>query len=791
MSGILEKNALIDGRYRVERFIGAGGMGAVYRVRDLRKDGQVVALKMLTPSASDGQAIQRFRREFYTLSRLSHPNLVAVFESGAHGRSPYFTMEHLSGWTLERALASPRSALCAALRHEIPTLMTFLAQVCSALSYIHALGVVHRDLKPSNLMLSRAGGDLRVKLMDMGLAAWGEEIDLTKERGLTGTVYYVSPEQVRGTGIDQRSDLYSLGVVLYELLTGRLPFDGEGLAAVALKHIRETPVPLRQYQPDTPTVLQQVVLTLLEKEPVSRYPSAEELLSALSPLEGPGPAPEIRSLKATPPLLRPRFVGRAEELAVLRRLLSDASEGRGRLVVLSGEAGIGKTALLDEVRAQARLSGFHVLSGAGRGPSQAPLHPLVEALRGWLQRIENPMRGPRAVRSLSPEVRSQVARLLPELAPRADASRASGGASELFSGEEGQRLLNALVRLFSEQARRRRVALFLEDLQEADEQTLAFLTQLTESLDDLPMLTCVSLRTGEAEEVSASLLLRDAERRRVVHLSLPRLTHAEVVQLVASMLGGYEVPEPVGRWLFERTEGNPLFAAEMVKALVEGGAMFVDGEALAYMEEQKVGVPGTVQQVIRRRLTGLEAGTAEVLSYGAVIGRSFEFDLLMAASRGEEMALIDALERLRRAQVVQEEEAKAAYRFTHPMLQEVVYEDIPRERRRQLHREVAEAIERLQAGRTGEVAEVLAHHFSEAREVEKAIPYLKEAGDQAGEFYAISSAIENYEKALRLIQVHSLTCYTQGTRLPVYLDILCNCAYVLVLLGRWEEAYTR
>jgi serine/threonine protein kinase len=226
------------------------------------------------------------------------------------------------------------------------------------------MGVVHRDLKPSNLMLSRPGsGALHVKLMDMGLAASEEEIDLTEERGLTGTVHYMSPEQIRGTGIDQRLDLYALGVMLYEILTGRLPFDGESPATVALKHIREVPVPLRQHRSDIPTVLQQAVQTLLEKEPVSRYSSAGELRASLAALGGSDPGAESRSFKGTSLPLRPRFVGRAEELSVLRRLLSDASEGRGRMVVLSGEAGIGKTALL--ARAFTGPS-----PSSGRGPSR-------------------------------------------------------------------------------------------------------------------------------------------------------------------------------------------------------------------------------------------------------------------------------------------------------------------------------------------------------------------------------------------------------------------------------------
>ena len=771
---MLRKGHLIDDRYRVVRPLGAGGMGAVYQVRDARQDGLVVALKMLSSSTPEGKPAERFRREFYTLSRLSHPNLVDVFESGIHAGSPYFTMEYLSGRTLEGALSSPRSSLQSALNRHA-SLLSFLSQICSALGYIHAHGFIHRDLKPGNLMLAgRAVKDLRIKLMDMGLATPEEEIDLKEERGISGTIHYMSPEQVRGTGVDQRSDLYSFGVILYEIMTERLPFEGESPASVALKHIREIPVPPREHRPDIPQSLQQIVLTLLEKDPVNRYQSAEDLLLALTAIGEPARTPTESSVRdRSPVLLRSTFVGREEEIAVLNRLLPDANEGRGRLVVISGEVGIGKTRFLDEIRAQARISGLLILNGEGGGTGQPPLQPIVEAVRRWLNNT--------TMGSISREVRSQLAPLFPELAPKGEANGTNGSGD--FSGEGGQKLLGALVRLFSELARRRSIAFFLDDLQEADELTVAFLRHLTEHLREMPMLAFTTFRTGEPDDVWTLLRLGEEDRREVVDLALPELTYTEVVRLVASMLGDAEIPEAVGRRVFERAEANPLFVTELIRSLVEGGDIFKEKGKWQIRDEEMKGVLERVQEVIRNRISSLGPETAKILDWAAVIGRQFDFDTLMEVSKTEELPLLDALEGFRRAQVIHEEISKARYRFIHVMQQEVIYQGIPGERRRQLHREVGENLERHCNGQTEPIVETLAHHFCEGRDHKKAISYLKQAGDRAAELYAIGNAIASYEKALGLIQSGGL-----AKKATVHTDLICNYAYVLIMTGRWQEA---
>ena len=772
---MLRKGHLIDDRYRVVRSLGAGGMGEVYQVRDTRGKGLVVALKMLSSSTSGGKPVERFRREFYTLSRLSHPNLVDVFESGIHAGSPYFTMEYLSGRTLEGALSSPRSSLKTGLNRPA-SLLSFLSQICSALGYIHANGFIHRDLKPGNLMFAGRGAkDLRIKLMDMGLATPEEEIDLTEERGISGTIHYMSPEQVRGTGVDQRSDLYSLGVILYEIITERLPFDGESPASVALKHIREIPVPPREHRPDIPPSLQQIVLTLLEKDPVNRHQSAEDLLSALTEIGEPVRTPTgSRVRDRSPVLLRPTFVGRAEEIAVLNRLLSDANEGRGRLVVISGEAGIGKTRFLDEIRAQARISGLLILNGEGGGPGHPPLHPIVEAVRRWLNNT--------TMGSISRDIRSQLAPLFPELAPKGEGN-GTNGSGDLFSGEEGRRLVGALVRLFSEQARRRSIAFFLDDLQEADDLTVAFLQHLTEHLREIPMLAFTTFRTGEPDDLWTLLRLGEEDRRDVVDISLPELTRTEVVRLVASMLGDAEIPEAVGRRVFERAEANPLFVTELIRSLVEVGHIFREQGGWQIRDEEMKEVPERIQEVIRNRISSLDPKTVKILDWAAVIGRKFDFDTLMEVSKTEELPLLDALEGMRRSQVIREEISKARYRFIHAMQQEVIYQGIPEERRRQLHREVGENLERHCNGQTEPIVETLAHHFCEGRDHKKAISYLKQGGDRAVELYAIGNAISSYEKALELIQAEGF-----AKKPTVHTDLIYNYAYVLILAGRWQEA---
>jgi serine/threonine-protein kinase len=259
--------SLFDGRYKVVRRLGSGGMANVYLAED-QELGRRIALKILNDRhAHDDQFVERFRREAKNAAGLSHPNVVAIYDRGEAEGTYYIAMEYLEGRSLKELIVSRGPA-------PIPVAIDYARQILAALRFAHRNGIVHRDIKPHNVLVDAEG---RVKVTDFGIARAGASTQMTEAGSIVGTAQYLSPEQAKGTAVDQRSDIYSLGIVLYELLTGSVPFTGETPVEIAMKHISETPVPPSEKRPEVPHDLDLVVVRALAKDPGDRYPSAEEM----------------------------------------------------------------------------------------------------------------------------------------------------------------------------------------------------------------------------------------------------------------------------------------------------------------------------------------------------------------------------------------------------------------------------------------------------------------------------------------------------------------------------------
>jgi eukaryotic-like serine/threonine-protein kinase len=265
-------NTVFDGRYRVLRKLGSGGMANVYLAEDAEL-GRQVAIKILNDRhAADDQFVERFRREAKNAASLSHPNIVQIYDRGEAEGTYYIAMEYLEGQTLKE-LAAVRGPL--SIREGI----AYARQILAALRFAHRKGLVHRDIKPHNALIDDDG---RVKVTDFGIARAGPASQMTEAGSIIGTAQYLSPEQARGGAIDQRSDLYSIGVVLYELLTGTVPFTGDTPVEIAMKHLSSVPEPPSARRAEIPRPLDQVVLRALAKDPDERYASAEEMDAELA-----------------------------------------------------------------------------------------------------------------------------------------------------------------------------------------------------------------------------------------------------------------------------------------------------------------------------------------------------------------------------------------------------------------------------------------------------------------------------------------------------------------------------
>jgi serine/threonine protein kinase len=310
---------LLD-RYEVGRLLGTGGMAEVYEGRD-RLLARRVAIKVLQAQyARDQSFLLRFKREAQAAASLSHPNVVAVYDTGSEDGTNFIVMEYVDGRTLKDIIRQ-EGPLYPARAAEI------CADVCAALVAAHARGLIHRDIKPGNVMLTPDG---KVKVMDFGIARATTSETITQTAAVIGTAQYISPEQAQGQPVDPRSDLYSLGCCLYEMLTGTVPFTGATAVAIAYKHVREDPTPPRMLNPDVPPPLEAICLKAMAKLPDNRYQTAAEFRADLERFRNGEPVlatPLLDSAATTQAI--PGRAGTADQTAMLGGTAADQASGYG------------------------------------------------------------------------------------------------------------------------------------------------------------------------------------------------------------------------------------------------------------------------------------------------------------------------------------------------------------------------------------------------------------------------------------------------------------------------------
>jgi hypothetical protein len=486
----LSEGQLISGRFQIGVLIGQGGMGAVYRAQDtlLKRE---VAIKMLSSSGLGTEGRARLLHEAQAAAQLSHPNIVSIFDVGEAEGSLYLVMELLPGESLQ--ISRPQ---------EPDGIVAIAKQLCAALAHAHEQGVVHRDLKPENVMIL---GDGTAKLMDFGLARSAVQ-RLTKEGTVVGgTLHYMAPEMILGQDVDRRADLYALGIMLYELATGQLPFEAEDLASILSQHLYAPVVPPRAKVAALPAAFNDLIVRLLAKEPEGRPDSAAEVLASLEGLEKGAAeeevAPELSTLDR---MVRGRMVGRERELDEAWRCWTQASGGRGGLLLISGEPGIGKTRLVHELIARAHASGGRALVGASYEEGDSPYAPFRQILRRALG--DGAKNG-----ALPEEVLVDLVTLAPEL--RTDFPGLPLNATAAPQ-EAHQRLLQSMVFFVASLSREAPLLLVLEDGHWADSGTLGLLRQLARECGQQRLLLVITYREVELEEARALHKMLSGSRRK-------------------------------------------------------------------------------------------------------------------------------------------------------------------------------------------------------------------------------------------------------------------------------------
>ena len=719
--------AVLGGRYRLERELGRGGAGTVWRARDheLERD---VAIKLLNAELDD-DARARLQHEARIAAGLNHPNIVAVHDIGDHHGVPYVVMELVEGRDLRSAGAL-----------ELPALLELTRQLCEALSHAHARGIVHRDLKPENILLAPGRGAAIAKLADLGIARSTRGTRMTTDGALVGTAGYLAPEQALGGEVDGRADLYALGVVLYERLAGRPPFEGDPLAVIS-QHLHAPVTPPRTFRPDLPPALEAIVLKLLAKDPAQRFATAAELERALDavPLDGAAATPESTSAPVLllEQLVRGRLVGRAPELEQLRELWRLSARGRAHLALVSGEPGAGKTRLAHEAIVYAQLSGATVLrGGCYEYEATTPYLPFVEALQGWVRSKDAP-----ALEAALGPLAPVLARLAPEIEAKLGPQPAP---PTLAPHEERLRLFDHVAQLLQRMSTPAGVLLFIDDLHWADQGSLALLHYVLRQLRSVPLLVLATYREIELDRAHplAAALVEWNRERLMTRIALARFDRAGTSALLATLMSQETVTQDFADAVHRETEGNPFFIEEVVKALIEQGQIYRDGGEWQRRDVQELTIPQSVKSAIGRRLDRLSPGCSEMLHVAAALGKSFGFDELAATQVQNEDALLDGLDEAVRAQLLQPQPGDR-YVFTHDKIREVLYEELNPVRRRRLHQRIGEALEKV----PGTKAAVLAHHFVASGDLTRGLHHSLAAAEAAGAVYAHGEAIAYLDHA--------------------------------------------
>ncbi|HEX6095680.1 MAG TPA: AAA family ATPase [Thermoanaerobaculia bacterium] len=750
------------GPYQVLYEIGRGGMGVVYRAVHV-DGGPQVALKV--PSRDLADLFGCMRREIHALGRLRHPGIVRIIEEGVEKGVPWYAMELLEARSLDMLLNLPQQqsdytevlpfesyAQSVAVRHsktarapvrgDLGRALTLMYRLARVLAYVHAHGIVHRDLKPQNILI-RAGD--RPVLVDFGVmgqfrAQGGREV-LEVGGLMMGTAIYAAPEQANGELVDARADLYSFGVMLYQIVCNEPPFIGRSVHSVVRQHLTVPPVPPSSLIEGVSPVLEKLILNLLEKRRSARLGYAEDVAEMLVEA-GAEPDADFK-VDTAAYLYRPEIVGRKATLEALHARIPEVRDGAGTLVLLGGESGIGKTSVAAAFTRAATIARFEVITAECDPVGGQPLHPLRPLLRAIadfcrgnavaMERILGPRLA--VLREQEPALAALAGDATPRLAP------------EIVS----RRLFTDLAETLAAFARETPLLLVLDDLQWADEITLRFLTSLgPDYFAGVPLMIVGTYRVDEAGPELRALIAN----RHVNNVVLSRLDDDNVGDIVRSMLAAPDAPPKFLQFLTAQTEGNPFFVAEYLRAAVderllvrERGRWRVTAEDERYAS---LGLPGTLRDLVARRIDALSPLAQRVAETAAVLGREVPESLLIAACGESEIEALEAISELIERHVF--EEAGDGVRFAHDKLREGSYARIAGERRRALHARAAELIEADCASeeRLRRHAAVLAHHCDMAGQHEKAIGYYAQAAESAVGSGACREAVDLMNRALSL-----------------------------------------
>jgi predicted ATPase len=771
-------NQWVNSRYRIYGELGQGGMGVVYLAEDVQHN-RPVAIKMVPQEfLNDPDIVARFLREASISMLLKHESVTTVYEIGDCDQGKFICREYVDGVTLRDYLSAGPINLTEILDIGI--------RLAEALAHAHQEGIIHRDVKPENIMITQQG---KLKLMDFGIARLIESSQAAICGEVSGTFAYMSPQQAIGEEVDHRTDIFSLGIVLYELVTGRRPFHGDDPMELVYSLVNEDPMRISELDENVPVEVELCIFKALQKYPQERYQSGEEMAEDLREvrryLRGTIEKPR---LKATRRVFREQargvysdFVNREPETEQLEWILTDVLRGKGQTVLISGEAGIGKSRLVWEVANRARNTKVRFLIGQCYPEGGVPYYPFLEVIQHYF-RIKHA--------ETMDDIKNLLSQYSAHLVDRVPVIQAFLGIPDHdgyapLSREQVWDMVNELLMLI---ANERPAVIQFDDIHWADADTLGLFHYVARNTRESRVLLVCTFRPEETigNGGAPSPLLqakRLLEEEGLCHeIDLDRLGRSETNLIIRSAYPGPPSTSMLGETIYQETEGNPLFILETLKLLQDDGILFKDEAGWSVQDDvTQIRLPERIKDVVMQRLERVLPDEWKILELGSVEGLAFQSETIgecLEIDRVQLLLMLQSLEHQHR--LIHFREGK--YRFDHRQIQEVLYQGLSSERRHEYHRLIGTHMAETHADHSERIA-AAARHLWAAEEYQKALPYLRRAGDKARMVYANEDANDFYTKAIQALDRMEPTPGAQRERC----HILIGLSRLYDVMGKQDE----
>ncbi|MFA5085352.1 MAG: AAA family ATPase [Candidatus Omnitrophota bacterium] len=784
---------IIADRYQIKQPLAEDNLSQSYLAYD-SKTWSMVDLRLFREEIrkKPPEILFRFRKDVRELAGIENEHILNIIDAGEFEGRDYVATARLDAIRLSEYLSRPI---------DIEDAIEIILQISTGLSLLHQKGIIHRTLKPSSVIILKKDGRITAKITDCGTGLLLDLVSIKTPQDIIQFFGYMSPEAtgILRKPIDERSDIYSLGIIFYQLLTGRLPYTGLDISTLIHQHIAQQPPLPQTVNPNIPPIISSIVMRLIAKDPLERYQTLSGVMADLMEYKqqaAGGVAPvrfELGRFDRTQTLTYPtRLIGRDKELEALKVLVKESLQAQGGLCFVSGEAGVGKSRLVDELREYTySIGGIFVESKCYQYEFRAPYKVIAEAIEAYIDAAKSFSQGEREelqnrLKGAVGELGREAARITPKVA---DILGDLPALAMLDPEKEKMRfLITAAAFILHLSTRQKPLVIFLDDLQWADGGTIELLEKMAEEIKEYALVVVVSYRSEDLN--SGHPLFQTLERLRIknlplVEIDLKALEFKDIAKMVSGLLLRDEKEViPLARELDKTAKGNPFFVFELLRTLVAEGVIFWRGAGYDFdmRKLQSINIPENIVEIVLKRIKYIPKDDFVVMANASVIGRELLLDVLFNILPLPQEKILNSMESGIKNSLLTWEQVTGKFYFAHDRIREAFYRSLSADKKVLLHQNVAFYLEERNKAGFGEYLYEIARHFLQGGIEDKALAYSLMAADKAKATYAHAQAIELYETARKILEKQNRT---NGED---YLNILQNLGEVYRLSGRFDEA---